>query len=185
MNSSRRGFLKTAAAGLVIGFYLPERGELAAQTTAAASNPAKINAWVRVGSDDSVTLMIHKSEMGQGTVTSLSQLLAEELECDWTKIRTEFPGIDPAFGLQGVFGSMSIRSSWMPASRRGCAGARDASPGRSSALENRSSPVPRLERRHLQHSRQPDADLRTSRRSSLADYAAPGRRPENTEASSR
>ncbi len=69
---------------------------------------------MRIGTDDSVTLMIHKSEMGQGTVTSLSQLLAEELECDWKKVRTEFPGIDPAFGLQGVFGSNSIRSSWGP-----------------------------------------------------------------------
>src|SRR4051812_15791089 len=102
MNPSRRGFLKTTAAGtagLMLGFYLPERSRLAAQTASAAA-PQKINAWVRVGTDNSVTLMIHKSEMGQGTVTSLSQLLAEELECDWKKIRTEFPGIDPAFGLQ-------------------------------------------------------------------------------------
>jgi isoquinoline 1-oxidoreductase beta subunit len=111
MTASRRGFLK-ATAGLVVGFYLPERSELAAQNGAAT--PRKVNAWVRIGSDDSVTLMIHKSEMGQGTVTSLSQLLAEELECDWRKIRTEFPGIDPAFGLQGVFGSQSIRTGWGP-----------------------------------------------------------------------
>src|SRR6185312_4402715 len=109
--TSRRDFLKTAAAGLVIGFCLPDR-KLDAQS--AAGSPAKVNTWIRIGTDDSVTLMIHKSEMGQGTVTSLSQLLAEELECDWKKIRTEFPGIDPAFGLQGVFGSMSIRSGWGP-----------------------------------------------------------------------
>ncbi len=117
MNPSRRGFLKSTAAGaagLVVGFYLPERSRLSAQTPAATAAPAKINAWVRVGTDDSVTLMIHKSEMGQGTVTSLSQLLAEELECDWKKVRTEFPGIDPAFGLQGVFGSQSIRTGWAP-----------------------------------------------------------------------
>jgi isoquinoline 1-oxidoreductase beta subunit len=110
--TSRRGFLKTAAAGLVIGFCLPERAKLRAQS--AAARPEKVNAWIRVGTDDSVTLMIHKSEMGQGTVTSLSQLLAEELECDWKKIRTEFPGIDPAFGMQGVFGSQSIRGGWTP-----------------------------------------------------------------------
>ena len=73
MNASRRGFLK-ATTGLVIGFYLPGRSELAAQTP--APTPAKINAWIRIAPDDSVTLMIHKSEMGQGTVTSLSQLLA-------------------------------------------------------------------------------------------------------------
>ena len=111
LNSSRRGFLKLTG-GLVVGFYLPESKPLAAQT--AAATPPKVNAWVRVGTDDSVTLMIHKSEMGQGTVTSLSQLLAEELECDWKKVRTEFPGIDPAFGLQGVFGSQSIRTGWGP-----------------------------------------------------------------------
>jgi len=111
MNASRRGFLK-ATTGLVIGFYLPGRSELAAQTP--APTPAKINAWIRIAPDDSVTLMIHKSEMGQGTVTSLSQLLAEELECNWKNVRTEFPGIDPAFGLQGVFGSMSIRTGWGP-----------------------------------------------------------------------
>jgi len=61
---------------------------------------------VHVGSDDIVTLFIHMAEMGQGTVTSLSMLLAEELECDWNSIRTEFPGVDPAYGpLQGVFGA--------------------------------------------------------------------------------
>ena len=71
----------------MLGFYLPEKSSLAAETAA----PAKLNAFVRIGADDSVTLMIHKSEMGQGTVTSLSMLLAEELECDWKKIRNEFP----------------------------------------------------------------------------------------------
>ena len=59
--------------------------------------------------------------MGQGTVTSLSMLLAEELECDWKKIRTEFPGIDRAFGNQGVVGSQSIRSSWQPLRQAGAA----------------------------------------------------------------
>jgi len=108
---SRRGFLKTVGAGLVIGFCLPDR-KLDAQS--AGGSPAKVNTWIRIGADDSITLEIHKSEMGQGTVTSLSQLLAEELECDWKKIRTDFPGVDPAFGLQGVFGSQSIRSGWTP-----------------------------------------------------------------------
>ena len=109
---SRRNFLKTtagAAGGLMLGFYLPETNSLLAQTAAG-----KLNAYVRIGTDDTVTLYIHKAEMGQGTVTSLSMLLAEELECDWKKIRTEFPGVDPvAFGpVQGVFGSQSIRTSW-------------------------------------------------------------------------
>lgn len=115
----RRSFLKTTAAaagGLVLGFYLPENQELDAQAPAG-----KLNAYVRIGADDSVTLYIHKAEMGQGTVTSLSMLLAEELECDWKKIKTEFPGVDPvAFGpMQGVFGSMSIRTSWEPLRKAG------------------------------------------------------------------
>jgi len=108
---NRRTFLKTSAAaagGLVLGFYLPESSETLAEGTVG-----KLNAYVQVGTDDTVTLFIHKAEMGQGTVTSLSMLLAEELECDWKKIRTEFPGVDPvAFGpMQDVFGSMSVRTS--------------------------------------------------------------------------
>ena len=110
----RRGFLRTGAAaigGLLIGCYLPERRKLAADTSVA---PNKLNAFVLVGNDDIVTLYIHKAEMGQGTVTSLSMLLAEELECDWSKIRTEFPGVDRAYGgFQGVVGSQSIRSSYV------------------------------------------------------------------------
>ena len=58
--------------------------------------------------------------MGQGTVTSLSMLLAEELECDWKKIRTEFPGVAREYGpYQGVVGSQSIRSSWEPLRQAG------------------------------------------------------------------
>ena len=119
---NRRAFLQTSAAaaagGLVVHFSLPGR----AFAQAAGAAPARINAFVRVGSDDSVTLMIHKSEMGQGTVTSLSQLLAEELECDWKKIHTQFPGVEPAFaagGMMGAYGSLSIRTSWQPVRQAG------------------------------------------------------------------
>jgi isoquinoline 1-oxidoreductase beta subunit len=119
---NRRNFLQASAAaagGLVIGFSLPER---ASAQAAAGATPVKVNAFVRIAPDDSVTLMIHKSEMGQGTVTSLSQLLAEELECDWTKIRTEFPGVEPAYaagGMMGAYGSLSIRTSWAPLRQAG------------------------------------------------------------------
>ncbi len=65
-----------------------------------------------MGTDNNVTLYIHKCEMGQGTVTSLSMLLAEELECDWSKIRPAFPGVDRAYGQQMVVGSQSIRGSY-------------------------------------------------------------------------
>ncbi|HYK17917.1 MAG TPA: xanthine dehydrogenase family protein molybdopterin-binding subunit [Bryobacteraceae bacterium] len=115
---NRRGFLKTGAAtagGLLVSFYLPEQTRLA-----AAATRAKLNAFVHVSPDDTVTLFIHKAEMGQGTVTSLSMLLAEELECDWSKIRTEFPGVSTEYGpYQGVFGSQSIRTSWMTLRRAG------------------------------------------------------------------
>src|SRR5580658_4951404 len=116
MKLDRRGFLKSAAGGLLLGFQL-SRGS---KPLAAAVSDNKLNAWVHVGTDDYVTLFIHKAEMGQGTVTSLSMLLAEELECDWKKIRTEFPGIDRAFGgNQAVVGSQSIRSSWQPLRQAG------------------------------------------------------------------
>src|SRR3984957_18718668 len=128
---NRRNFLATSAAaagGLVVGFYLPETSKLAA---ADAPADAKLNAFVRVGADDSVTLTIHRAELGQGSMTALSMLLAEELECDWSKIRTEFAKVDPAnygvFGspvLQGVFGSLSVRTSWDPLRNAG-ATARD------------------------------------------------------------
>ena len=120
----RRGFLKAGAAaagGLFIGFHLPESDKLEAATTSAA----KLNAYIHIGSDDIVTFSIHKSEMGQGPVTSLSQLLGEELDCDWKQIRTEFAPVDPAYGpLQGTFGSMSIRTCWDPLRKAG-ASARD------------------------------------------------------------
>src|SRR5260370_21841583 len=113
---SRRGFLRASAAtagGILIGFQLGSQ-----ESSSPAS--AKLNAFVHVGTDDMVTLFIHHADMGQGTVTSLSMLLAEELECDWKKIRTEFPGVDREFGpMQGVFGSQSIRTSWEPLRKAG------------------------------------------------------------------
>jgi isoquinoline 1-oxidoreductase subunit beta len=114
---TRRAFIRTGAAaagGLLVGFYLPGKGEV----LAAEPNDAgpKLNAFIRIGSDDIVTLIIHKPENGQGTVTSLSMLLAEELECDWQKIRWEFAPVDRVYGfpLQGTVGSQGVRTSWQP-----------------------------------------------------------------------
>jgi isoquinoline 1-oxidoreductase subunit beta len=113
-NISRRGFLQTAS-GLMLGFHLAAR-----EANAAADG--KLNAFVHIGADDTVTLFIHKAEMGQGTVTSLSMLLAEELECDWKRVRTEFPGVSREFGgMQGVFGSQSVRTSYDSLRRAGAA----------------------------------------------------------------
>src|SRR5579883_436680 len=118
--SSRRGFLRTSAAslgGLLVSFSLPGGSSKAATT---ASTTGQVNAFIRINPDDTVTFAIHKAEMGQGTVTSLSMLLAEELGCDWQKIKTEFPAPGPAFGpMMGVFGSMSIRTSFMPLRKAG------------------------------------------------------------------
>ncbi len=132
MRVDRRSFLKTGVAGatgLVIGFYLPGRFEALAAPPAGSAAPAALNAWMRIGTDDSVTIMIDKSEMGQGIQTALCMLAAEELECDWKKIRTEFAPaakeyFNPAFGMQGTGGSSSVRSSWDPMRKAGAA-ARD------------------------------------------------------------
>lgn len=119
----RRNFLKTSlagAAGLIVGFYLPGRRDvLAAETT-----PAVLNAFVHVSPENVVTILISKSEMGQGVITSLSMLAAEELECDWKRIRWEFAPaatvyFDPAFHMQGTGGSQTIHSGWVPMRQAG------------------------------------------------------------------
>ena len=120
---NRRGFLKistAAAGGLLVGFYMPGKGELAAQSANTIKN---LNAFVHIGTDDLVTFIIHKPENGQGTTTSLSQLLAEELEVDWKKIRWEYAPINPVYGagLQGTVGSQAIRSTYTPLRQAGAA----------------------------------------------------------------
>ena len=133
---SRRGFLRASAAaagGLLIGF------QLGSQESAVTAASSKLNAFVHVGTDDIVTLFIHKAEMGQGTVTSLSMLLAEELECDWKKIRTEFPGVEPRVRSHAGRVRQPERAHLLrfPAPRR-CGGARDAGAGRGPAMGRRS-----------------------------------------------
>ena len=113
---NRRSFLRTSAtgaAGLLVGFYLPKK--LDAQFGPAPKDVPP-NAYIHIGTDDSVTFIIAKGEMGQGTVTSLSQILAEELACDWKKVRTEFAPVNAKFygGFQGTVGSGSVRGSWTP-----------------------------------------------------------------------
>jgi isoquinoline 1-oxidoreductase beta subunit len=122
---NRRSFLKTGVAGvtgLIVGFYLPGRSEVLA--AASASEPRVFNAFIRIAPNDTVTILINKSEMGQGVETSLAMLAAEELGCDWKRIHTEFAPadkvyFDPAFGMQGTGGSQSINSGWKPMRQAG------------------------------------------------------------------
>jgi isoquinoline 1-oxidoreductase beta subunit len=116
---NRRSFLKTSAAGtagLLIGFYFPGEMETVAAATGA---PVVLNAWIHVGTDDLVTILIDKSEMGQSILTGLAMIAADELDCDWKKVRTEFAPADkvyfnPRFGAQGTGGSSGTPTSWDP-----------------------------------------------------------------------
>ena len=114
---TRRGFIgsSTVAAGsLVIGFHVPFGNRAMAQANAAAAAPAlppEINAWVVVRSDDAVIIRVARSEMGQGTLTGLAQLVAEELECDWAKVSTEYPTPGQNLARNRVWGSFSTGGS--------------------------------------------------------------------------
>jgi isoquinoline 1-oxidoreductase subunit beta len=116
---NRRGFLKMGAAGtagLAIGFYFP--GSMAAQP-ATSSSPVALNAWIHIGTDDQVTIFIDKSEMGQSILTGLAMIAADELDCDWKNVRTEFAPADkvyfnPRFGSQATGGSSGTPTSWTP-----------------------------------------------------------------------
>ena len=112
-NNSRRNFLKTSAAlsgVLMVGFHVPGLTKTAPTATA-------INGWVRVGSDNSVTIICHRSEMGQGTYTSMPMLVAEELEVDLGRVKIEMAGVDPMYinallGGQLTGGSTSVRDAF-------------------------------------------------------------------------
>ena len=103
----RRGFVVaslTAAGGMMLGVR-----------PAAADGPAEVSAWIVIDPDDSVTIRVSKSEMGQGIFTALPMLVAEELGCDWRRVRAEFASANRnltthAYGMMGTGGSRSIRS---------------------------------------------------------------------------
>ena len=116
---SRRLFLKTGAVaggGLVLGVYLsPFEGLV--QGAEPKTSILAPNAFVRIGTDDSVTVIVNHSEMGQGVYTGLSMLVAEELDADWSKVRVEAAPVDPAYnhtlwGIQATGGSTSTWTEW-------------------------------------------------------------------------
>jgi isoquinoline 1-oxidoreductase beta subunit len=116
---SRRTFIVGSAAvaggGLALGLNVPFGIEEAQAQSAPAAT--EVNIWVAIKPDDTCVIRVARSEMGQGTITGLAQLVAEELECDWSKVTTE--GISPArnlaskraWGEMGTGGSRGIRTS--------------------------------------------------------------------------
>jgi isoquinoline 1-oxidoreductase subunit beta len=108
---NRRHFvIGTAAvgAGLALGLDLPFGGPA---TVRAADGSPEVNAWVVIRPDDTVVIRVARSEMGQGTLTGLAQLVAEELECDWSKVTTEFPTPGQSVARKRVWGDFSTGGS--------------------------------------------------------------------------
>ncbi len=126
---SRRTLLKgglAAGAGLSIGFRFPAPGRAAAQGAKVFAP----NVWLRLDADGIVTIVNSQSELGQGTLTSMAMVIADELDADWSKVRVEQSGADPAYGnpnfggQQLTAGSQSIRGL-LPTWRRAGAAARE------------------------------------------------------------
>ena len=98
---SRRAFLKSAGA-LVLGVHLPARGQ---------AGPGEINAWVVVLPNELVIIRYARSEMGQGSMTAAAQLVAEELECDWKRVRVDYADSNEQLRRKRVWGPMSSAGS--------------------------------------------------------------------------
>jgi isoquinoline 1-oxidoreductase beta subunit len=134
---SRRSFLQTSGAatgGLVLGFYLPGRwakrgleGALDGSANGSAqAAPFAPNAFIRIASDETITVLVNHSEMGQGVYTSLPMLIAEELDADWSRVRAEMAPAEPAYvhaawGMMVTGGSSSVTSSWQQFRNAGAA----------------------------------------------------------------
>jgi len=114
---SRREFVAAgvaAGAGLVVGFYLPHEGRISKE----AFSP---NAYLRITPDNKITIVVARSEMGQGVRTALPMILAEELEADWKQIEIEQAGASTLYGDQTTGGSASVRTTWDPMRKAGAA----------------------------------------------------------------
>lgn len=109
LDVSRRTFLVTSAAaagGFALGFNIPFGGG-----EALAQASPEINAWVMVKPDETVVVRVGRVEMGQGTLTGLAQLVAEELECDWAKVTTEYPTPGQNVARSRVWGNFQTAGS--------------------------------------------------------------------------
>src|SRR5262249_37250604 len=127
VNVSRRDFLRTgllAGGGLVLGLHLPSL--VTGQQQGPKGGQFALNAFVRVGADDSVAVVVNHSEMGQGIYTSMPMLVAEELDADWVKVRFEAAPVaavysHPNFGTQLTGGSSSTWAEWERVRKAGAA----------------------------------------------------------------
>src|SRR5437870_11198769 len=117
---SRRGFVE-GAAGLMFAFTLGGLGRVG--DALGATQVARINAWVAIGTDNTVTILCPSAEMGQGVMTSLPLILAEELDADWSKVKCEFAPNNPGLyggvhkmfpGAQVTLASVSVPAYYMP-----------------------------------------------------------------------
>jgi len=122
IETTRRELLKAGAGALVIGFALP----LPARRAIAATTSFTPSAWLRITPDNLVTVICGSSEMGQGVLTAIPMLVAEELDADWAQVRVEQAPADkvynnPAFGMQGTGGSSTVKAHWTPLRQAGAA----------------------------------------------------------------
>jgi isoquinoline 1-oxidoreductase beta subunit len=131
VNLSRRGFLKAgiAGGGLLLGFHVPAVMRPAGAASASPAQ-AKFNSWIRIAKDGTVTIIVGQSEMGQGIMTAIPMIIADELEAEWSKVRIEQAPSHPDYGdpmrggEQSTNGSRSIRNL-MPIWRKAGAAARE------------------------------------------------------------
>jgi len=121
---SRREFLRTGVTGgaaLVVGFRLSTRVFAGQTTEQEKKTPNPFDAWVSITPNNRVTLILGKSEMGQGIMTALPMILAEELCVDWKNVKVEQAPTNPKIYDLGTGGSGSVAGSWLPLRRAGAA----------------------------------------------------------------
>jgi isoquinoline 1-oxidoreductase beta subunit len=130
---SRRDFLASASAltgGLILSFYVPTLTRMSAALAQEPSGKPPVtvqpNAFVQISPDGKVTLIMNKLEMGQGVYTSLAQIIAEELDCDWSKVESISCKVDPVYNTPGypmimTGGSNAIHTNWESYRRVGAA----------------------------------------------------------------
>ena len=111
---SRRAFVLSAAAAggaLVVGLRIADRESVSSGSVGAGSDVVEIHNWITIKPDNTTTIRIARMEMGQGVMTSMAQLLAEELAVDWSKVTTEFISIRDQLSRGGIYGRTVTRSS--------------------------------------------------------------------------